>query len=429
MPVHIVNEPSFGGRIGEALGTGLGGLLENLAQKKAQQLEDSRIDKIRVGALAPDTASSPQALSANLESILQQAGIGNQSQPSQNPLNNPAFSKLQEQQQAAQMQQQQPQQEFNQGRLPGPQQAGNAQPQPSQPQRVEPSIKDQLENLRRRKQALGSLNIAPDRKKEVYKALQNEENALRQTHKDELDRAERKQVHTDAETLPYYTQVKEKAEKASEMVNRIDQYEALLDTGEVSSNQMLAFLEELSEAHGYFGVGDTIGLFARTLLKAGMNTETEVAKKLGTDFMSGAKDMVGANMPVAEMQIFMQRVPNLMQTIEGQKALLRNFRAMADKDLATDKTMDAIIARNGDNRPKHLQSKVSNEMKSYKNNLRKSFNESIRIIGEPKRQKAQEREEISKEARGNVNQWLQSIGLLAKEPKQKKDYLIKGIRL
>ncbi len=330
---------------------------------------------------------------------------------------NPAYRKLQEQQQAAQAQQQQQlaQRQGPQANQPTAEQQAILQAQAQQGQR-ESSPKDRLEDIGRRRRALAAAPLSSKEKIDAHQLLQSQENAIRQEMKEaqraktESEKvADKKQARTDKETLPYYTETKKRAEKADEMINRIDQYEAILDTGEVNTNGFFALMEELGEVKGYV-IGDVIGGFARAVSKAGTTTETQVVKKLAADFMTGFKDATGAsNIPVQEMQLFMERVPGLMQSVEGQRAILRTFRAMAGKDLATDKTMDAIIARNGDERPKHLQSKVSSEMKDYKSELRKELNASIRLVGAEKQKAKAERAVISAEARANLSRGISNL--------------------
>lgn len=398
MALHIVNEESLGGRLGSALGGGISGLIQNLVQQKAEQMQQAKqeeqsrnINKILgLGLSSSPSSSSSSPASGGLEELFQQPHFQetqmpqNAGQPSlqeaMNPLQNPAFRKLQEQQQGANLLQQNQlaRQSPNIGRAPSP--AGQVpglpmqQPQPQ----GEPTIKGQLEDLRRRKQALGSLNLPLKESKDIHEALQKEEDSLRK-HLSQQERvSDKKQARIDAETLPYYEKVKKEAESADEMNMRIDQYEGLLDTGKVSGNVFLTFLDELGN------LGGVTGAFGRFVTAAATNTETQVAKKLAADFMIGAKDVIGSQMPVAEMQMFMQRVPNLMQTIEGQRAILRNFKAMANMQKARDGAMEKIIASNGDERPRHLQSKVSKEMESYKSNMRRDFKDSIKLINSPK---------------------------------------------
>lgn len=352
--------------ISQILGTGLGAA----PQAALQQYQPQQVQA------QPQMAAQPMNLAAPQEAAVQQATSIAQ---------NPAFRKLQEQQQQAQALQNQQlmQRAAPAARAATPEQQAILQSQAQQAIK-EPSFKDKLQDVRRRKQALNAANLSIQDRTRVHDLLQQEEDSIKkdmreeERNKTEREKAsDKKQARIDKETLPYYEKVKREAESADEMNMRLDQYEALLDTGKVSSNTFLAFLDELGN------LGGITGAFGRVISTAATNTETQVAKKLAADFMTGAKDVIGSQMPVAEMQMFMQRVPNLMQTVEGQRAVMRNFRAIASIQKERDKVMDKIIEDNNDERPRHLQSKVSNNMKDYKGDMRKSFADSIKLIRKP----------------------------------------------
>lgn len=400
-------------------------LIQHQLQQQQQQASNAAINQILGEGLPPVNFQQQSPMqSLGQPQMRQVAPMQQVSQQSQTPieqassvLQNPAFQKLQKQAQDAQQLQQA--QLSPKGKMAAPQAAG-ALPGEGQAivanqiaQQKEPSFKDRLEDVSRRRRALAALPLSNKEKIDANQFLQGQENAIRQEMRDaekaksEKEKiADKKQARIDAETLPYYEKIKKDAESADEMIMRIDQYEELLNTGKVSSNTFLTFLDEIGQLPG------VTGAFGRMVSAGATNTETQVAKKLAADFMIGAKDALGSQMPVAEMQMWMQRVPSLMQTIEGQRAILRNFRGVADKQKANDRAMEGIIASNNDERPRHLQSKVSKAMEGYKGDMRKSFRDSIHLINKEQKAAGLEREQISREARANVNKYVSTaLGL------------------
>lgn len=180
----------------------------------------------------------------------------------------------------------------------------------------------------------------------------------------------KKQLQIDKETLPFYKKMKEVAAATPEVDARLDEMEELLNTGNV---QWFGFLDSLA------GV-PYIGPFAGALEQAFLTTESQVFKKLSTDFLRDAKPYFGSNMSTREVELFLQRVPSLMLSNEGNRALIRNMRSLNEYSKEVDKILDGIIAENGGERPRHLESKLQARLKPATEKLGKSFRDSVKLI-------------------------------------------------
>lgn len=386
MALHIIDEPTLGGRLGAAVGGGISGLLDNLVKQKAEQVQQARqeeqnrnINKILGLGLSQSPLQNYQSPMAEFEGPQQLQSIASQIQmpheqqqaalqQATSALQNPAFRKLQEQQQGAQLLQQQ--------QLAKPQAVQQipaaAQPMIQQPQR-EPTIKEQLQDVKRRKQALGALNLPLKDVKEAHKMLQDEEASILKQATEQQKRLDKKQERIDKETLPYYKEVKESANAAKESDARLDQMEELLNTGKVQSGNFIGFLESLE------GI-PVIGRFAKAIQTASTTTETQIFKKLSNDFVKGAKPLFGSNLSTREVELYLETVPNLLQNEEGQRGVIRNFRSLGNLAKRRDQIMDDIIDENGGERPRHLQSEVSKKLEPDVKKLQNDFRDSVKKI-------------------------------------------------
>jgi hypothetical protein len=215
---------------------------------------------------------------------------------------------------------------------------------------------------------------------------------------------DKRQLQVDKETLPYYKKMREQSATTSEVDARLDQMEDLLDTGKVQGPTFLSFLDALK------GLPYFIGKFGGAIQQAFTSTETQIFKKLSQDFLRDAKPYFGSNMSTTEVELFLERVPNLMQSTEGRRGVIRNFRALNEYTKEIDSIMEGIIAENGGERPRHLESKVQARSKRAAEKLRQSFRDSVKLIKKPKRE---EPKEISKTSELYKNRFL--------TPRVKKD--------
>lgn len=189
------------------------------------------------------------------------------------------------------------------------------------------------------------------------------------------------QSRIDKETLPYYEKIKKQAGTTAEIDARLDQMDELLDTGKVQSGSTVAFLDALKNLPWF------VGKFGGVIEQMATSSETQVFKKLSQDFLRDAKPYFGSNLSTREVELFLERVPNLMQSNEGKRAVIRNFRALNEYTKDIDDIMEGIIAENGGERPRHMESKVQARSKKSAGKLRKSFQDSVKLIKKPKSSK------------------------------------------
>lgn len=193
-----------------------------------------------------------------------------------------------------------------------------------------------------------------------------------------------KQKQIDKETFPYYKKIKDQHATTSEVDARLDEMQALLDTGKVQGGNFVKGMEALSQI-------PYVGKLASAVEQAFLTTESQVFKKLSTDFLRDAKPYFGSNLSTREVELFLERVPSLMLSNDGNRAVIRNFRAINDYVKEHDKVLEGIIAENGGERPRHLESKVQARMKNAAENLRKAFRDSVKLIPQKEVKKQQHR--------------------------------------
>lgn len=241
-----------------------------------------------------------------------------------------------------------------------------------------PEKKERL--LKEREELKKNLAIEKEDHK-AKKALEKEDHkakiALAQEQRAEKSK---KQMQIDKETLPYYKKMKEMAASIPEVEARLDEMEELLDTGNV---QWFGFLDSLSRA-------PYIGPIAGAIEQAFLTTESALFKKLSTDFLRDAKTYFGSNMSTAEVKLFLERVPSLMLTNEGNRALIRNMKALIEYSKEVDKILEGVIAENGGERPRHLESKVQSRLNPATEKLKKSFRNSVKLIPQKEVKKREE---------------------------------------
>jgi hypothetical protein len=182
-----------------------------------------------------------------------------------------------------------------------------------------------------------------------------------------------RQARIDKETFPYYKKLKDQNATTSEVDARLDEMEDLLGTGNVQGGTFIRSMEALSQI-------PYVGKLAGAIEQALLTNESQVFKKLSTDFLRDAKPYFGNNLSTREVELFLERVPSLMLSNEGNRAVIRNFRALNDYIKAQDKIMEGVIAENGGERPRHLESKVQARMKNSADNLRRAFRDSAKMI-------------------------------------------------
>jgi hypothetical protein len=296
-------------------------------------------------------------------------------------LQNPAFRKLQEQQQqGAALQQQQLAQQFGQShgkQQPTPEQNAIAQAESKREQK-EKTPKERLEQIRNQKRALASAGLNPTDRLFVQNELTNQESALRreieQEKKQSLEERKfgyQKQKNIDKETLPTYNKINESAKGAYDSNLRLGRMEKLIDDGRVQSGVFFRGLQALEEV-------PYIGKLAGIISAAVTNTNTQEFKKLSADFVKDAKQFFGSRVTENEVQLFLETVPSLVQTADGQKRVIHNMRLVNEAAKVRKSTMDELIKENNGERPMDLESLIEKRSSEKLDNIAKRFVDEIR---------------------------------------------------
>lgn len=195
--------------------------------------------------------------------------------------------------------------------------------------------------------------------------------------KEERALKSKRQIQVDKETFPFYKKIKEQAATTPEVDARLDEMDALLDTGRVQGPTLLAFLDTLKDLPWF------LGKFGKVVEAGLLNEETQIFHKLSQDFLRDAKPYFGSNLSTREVELFLERVPSLMQSEGGRRGVIRTMRSLNDYAKAVDKALEDVIAENGGERPRHIESKVSARLKPAADVLRKSFKDSVKLIHKP----------------------------------------------
>lgn len=268
---------------------------------------------------------------------------------------NPAYRKLQEQQQQAQALQQQQLARSNgpqANQLTGEQQAILQ----SQAPQKEPSSKERLEDVQRRRRALVAAPISDSDKKNVHQILEDEESAIREEIKEanrekrenkKEDRKDKREA--DKETLETYTKTVDSYRSAKDSNATLSRMEKLIGSGlpHPITQSAIKFLKD----------GVKLGKFGSILsldVSSFLGGNAEEFNKLSNGFLRHGKEIFGSRMTDFDVDTFLQMVPSLLQTNEGKQRIINNMRALNDAAELRYNAMKEIIKENGNKRPQHL---------------------------------------------------------------------------
>jgi hypothetical protein len=384
MALTVIDEPSFGGRLGSAVGSGLGGLLENLVQRKAQQVQQNQraLGYEKSFGLAPDQAKILSQQPEEFQQIALKSLIdAQQIQQFQREINPDQYGT----QSLGSLGMQQPQQPSLENAM---QQGLSTAPQDA----IQMALQKGLPKLLQQEQQLGKAAvlpqerpvIAPVKKEEAPKgrtikdiisnkplspqlaAKAEELKMRRELHKEKLSAQEQREASK--ETHETYVDTNKKAQGAKESNMRLDRIEHLLDKGKVQDNIFIRSLDTLSDIKYVGKVFDVIG-------KAITNTDTQEFKKLSTDFIRDAKQFFGNRLTEQEALVYLQTVPSLSQTNEGKRRIIRNMRIFNETALLKKKAMDDIIKKNGGKRPPNLDILIEDQIGDKLDQLATKFKE------------------------------------------------------
>ncbi len=320
-------------------------------------------------AYAPQVTAQPQSGAPSrmpmpqLPHEAQQAAIQQATSIAQNP----AFRKLNEQQQGAQALQQQqlarPQGAPAQAPITG-EQAAILQAQAQQ--RKEPTLKDQIEQIRAQKRALAAANLPANQAIALHQQLEAKERDLRKESREERKLEQMSQKEIDKETLPTYHEINKTAKAGKDSNIRLGRMEQLINKGNLSNTAFYNGIKALGKLPG-------IGGYIESIAESFLSPDTQEFEKLSTDFIKDAKQFFGNRITQQEVMMFLKTVPNLSQTNAGKKRVIRNMRIFNEAAQVRKDIMDKLIQQNGGKRPANLEALIEQEASPQLDTLASEF--------------------------------------------------------
>lgn len=375
----LPREVSSGERIGESFGqglqTGLAGLLNDMAQNRALQMQAQQIGH-GLRALLPDL-SQEQALAAGYvpESILSQFVKQKLQEPQQQAYASALQALLGGTQSSA---------------VPGERQ--NAIPSQSLLAQapVEQSIFPSSTEIQPEKtvtapvipkgltaqQATQLAKIGLEQRKAIKhqeyqdKRIELEQKKLAAKAKTEQTKEQRiEQHHIDKETAPIYDEINKEYKGALENDKRLNRMEELVNKGNLGIPFVNSGIKAL--ANGIFGAGiDLTSL---------MTADAQEFDKLSTQFASAAKDVFPGRVTNADLNIYMRQIPNLSQSAAGIKRIISSMRFANEASKLRKNAMDEVIIANNGLRPRNMDSLIENKIGTQLDELAKAFLNAPRI--------------------------------------------------
>jgi hypothetical protein len=364
--MQAIFDSNAGGRLGEALGTGLNKLAENklaqISQQYQGQQERSRFAQGLAPILGQDTANFLSNLGPDERKYALQ-NIGSLMQLNQQPGQQQQMGGM-----AALGAQQQPQQQMT----------GQ---QPKEQQQMAPD----------RTKLVQDIFTSPQEKREREKL----ELAKRTLARKE---AQTKQMNADKETKKYFESALD-LEKAADFSDiRLKKMENLVKKGRLPISGFYNLFKNLEEsvapaygaaagaaAGGYTGgplgaaIGSAIGGLISpigTLLRFAQkqtSPDTEEFEKLSNDFIKDAKAIFGSRITDNDLKAFMATVPTLGQTDAGKLAIINNMKMFNKASRIRAEAVKDVIRKNGNRRPHNLQILVEDRIKPQLDQLSQEF--------------------------------------------------------
>jgi len=347
--MQVIADTNAGGRLGSALGTGLQQLAHNKLEHVMKQYEKQSERAQYARGLAPILGDEAANFVSNLspdERKYALQNIGSLMQLSQQPMQ-------------------------QQGPASGLAALGGAPQQPGQQQAEQQFQSPQQQMSPDRAKLIQDIFTSPQEKREREKL----ELAKRQTNLKETKKY--------VETL----KDQEKASKESDL--RLKRMETLINKGNLPNANLWSFLSKIEDlgplATGGAGallgsvvpgVGTAVGAAAggvlgalsgplagaaKSFIKTG-SPDIEEFEKLSADFVKNAKQYFGSRLTDADLRVFMQTLPTLMQTDAGKKKVIENLRSLNELSEIEAKAARSIIKENGGIPPLDIEQQVKDKI-------------------------------------------------------------------
>lgn len=198
------------------------------------------------------------------------------------------------------------------------------------------------------------------------------------------------------ETKQYVDTLKNQEKAAKEGDLRLKRMETLIKQGNLPNAGLWSFLTKIEDlgpvatagvgaALGYAfpGVGHVVGGIvgglsspfagaAKSFLKTG-SPDIEEFEKLSNDFVKNAKQYFGSRITDADLRVFMQTIPTLMQTDAGKKKVIENLSSLNELAQIEAKAARSIISKNGGIAPIDIEQQVKDKISDKVDKVAKKF--------------------------------------------------------
>lgn len=104
-----------------------------------------------------------------------------------------------------------------------------------------------------------------------------------------------------------------------------------------------------------------------------LNTESQEYIKYQQEYLTGVKEALGSQISAWEVEQYMKKIPTLENTDQGKRAIFRNQKIENEARGALVKAYDEILAENGGNRPRDIESQAKARADAIKKELADEF--------------------------------------------------------
>lgn len=202
------------------------------------------------------------------------------------------------------------------------------------------------------------------------------------------------------ETKKYVETLKDQEKAAKESDLRLNRMIKLVEKGKLPNAGLWSFLTKVEElgplATGGAGallgsivpgIGNVAGAAiggiagalssplagaAKSLIKTG-SPDIEEFEKLSADFVKNAKQYFGSRLTDADLRVFMQTLPTLMQTDAGKKKVIENLSSLNELAQIEAKAARSIIKENGGIPPLDIEQQVKDRVSDKLDAVAKRF--------------------------------------------------------
>lgn len=218
--------------------------------------------------------------------------------------------------------------------------------------------------------------ITPDQAQIVSQLFQTpQERAARKKAELENKKLELAERRTTLQATKKYIDELKAKEKAVTNANfRLKKMEESIEKGNLPNAQLWSALTKAEHAPYVGGLASVFVDPIKSVIKWYHGAaDIEEFEKLSNEFVKDAKQYFGSKITEKEVQMFMQTVPNLMQTDAGKKKIIDNIRSLNDLVEVEAKAARSIIKENGGIPPIDIEQQVHDKIENRVDKVVKKF--------------------------------------------------------